>query len=299
MADRYGNRGTWNAAVEELGFKSDGTRVRRPLSEPYVKIIIFLLPTATLCICFTIASIFPWYMSIVLSPLAFSVMLVVAKRELLQRNTIKETFESSPSGLGVKAGYALWMAYAWVTRLQYDVPDNLAIHAIFLLLFVVSMLMLFLTVFCDPGICATETKYGLKPIIEDLVQGNHLETFCVTCRVVKSQRTWHCSYCNKCITYRRIKPLHFSGMLNCVGTKNYMYFVIFLFSHLAVISMFNYLAWKHVHALKDTPPSPSCVLPDTACKHISADMFLVSITLWSPVAFILWGKLMLGGVGLC
>ena len=33
MADRYGNRGTWKAAVEELGFKADGTRVRRPLSE--------------------------------------------------------------------------------------------------------------------------------------------------------------------------------------------------------------------------------------------------------------------------
>jgi palmitoyltransferase ZDHHC13/17 len=33
MADRYNNRWTWNAAVEELGFKADGTRVRRPLSE--------------------------------------------------------------------------------------------------------------------------------------------------------------------------------------------------------------------------------------------------------------------------
>ena len=33
MADRYNNRGTWNAAVENLGFKADGTRVRRPLSE--------------------------------------------------------------------------------------------------------------------------------------------------------------------------------------------------------------------------------------------------------------------------
>ena len=33
MGDMYHNRGTWNAAVEELGFKADGTRVRRPLSE--------------------------------------------------------------------------------------------------------------------------------------------------------------------------------------------------------------------------------------------------------------------------
>ena len=33
LADRYNNRGSWNAAVGELGFKADGTRVRRPLSE--------------------------------------------------------------------------------------------------------------------------------------------------------------------------------------------------------------------------------------------------------------------------
>jgi len=33
MADRNNNRGAWDEAVEELGFKADGTRVRRPLSE--------------------------------------------------------------------------------------------------------------------------------------------------------------------------------------------------------------------------------------------------------------------------
>ena len=33
MADMYNNRATWKAAVEGLGFKADGTRVRRPLSE--------------------------------------------------------------------------------------------------------------------------------------------------------------------------------------------------------------------------------------------------------------------------
>ena len=33
LADRYNNRESWNATVGELGFKADGTRVRRPLSE--------------------------------------------------------------------------------------------------------------------------------------------------------------------------------------------------------------------------------------------------------------------------
>ena len=45
-----------------------------------------------------------------------------------------------------------------------DAPDNPAMHAIFLFLFAISILMHFLAVFCDPGICATEAKDGLKPV---------------------------------------------------------------------------------------------------------------------------------------
>jgi hypothetical protein len=51
-----------------------------------------------------------------------------------------------------------------LTSMTLDVPDNPAIHAIFLFLLVVSILTLFLTVFCDPGICVTETKEDLKPV---------------------------------------------------------------------------------------------------------------------------------------
>jgi hypothetical protein len=86
-----------------------------------------------------------------------------------------------------------------------------------------------------------------------------------------------------------------------------MYFVVFVFSYFAGIFMFNYLAWKREHlqqfvdlygfemsnldllALKDTPhPSHSCVLPDTICKRVSADMFLVSIIVWSSMEVIRW-----------
>jgi hypothetical protein len=73
--------------------------------------------------------------------------------------------------------------------------------------------------------------------------------------------------------------------------------------------MFDYLAWncKHLQqfvdlssfeisdldllALKDTPPpSRSCVLPNTICKYFSGDMFLVSITVWSPVQLIVYWR---------
>src|SRR5712691_11783231 len=51
-----------------------------------------------------------------------------------------------------------------LTSMALDVPDSPTIHTMFLFLFVVSMFTLFLTVFCDPGICARETKDGLKPV---------------------------------------------------------------------------------------------------------------------------------------
>jgi hypothetical protein len=71
--------------------------------------------------------------------------------------------------------------------------------------------------------------------------------------------------------------------------------------------MFDYLVWKRKYlqqfvdiygfeisnldlALKDTLPSRSCVLPDTVCKRISTDMFLVSITVWSHMDVIWCGQ---------
>jgi hypothetical protein len=73
---------------------------------------------------------------------------------------------------GVCLGYpaAIWCAsfgrdpILVLTSMALDAPDNPAMHAMFLFLFVVSMLTLFLTAFCDLGICTTETKDDLKPV---------------------------------------------------------------------------------------------------------------------------------------
>jgi hypothetical protein len=47
-----------------------------------------------------------------------------------------------------------------------DAPENPAMHAIFLFLFVVFMLATFCTAYCDPGICATLPKDALKSVRE-------------------------------------------------------------------------------------------------------------------------------------
>ena len=41
--------------------------------------------------------------------------------EVLQRKSIKDSLECSPYFLGITFGSALWVAYAWTTRLRHGV----------------------------------------------------------------------------------------------------------------------------------------------------------------------------------
>src|ERR1700733_3262785 len=45
--------------------------------QPHVKLIVFSVPSLSLCIAFAITSVFPWYMSIVLAPAALVAMHLV------------------------------------------------------------------------------------------------------------------------------------------------------------------------------------------------------------------------------
>jgi len=92
MAFEFRNSETWNVVLRELGFKADGSRVRRPLGEVCrhpgslyagsslkkadipINVIVFTVPTASLFITFMIASVFPWYNGIILSPGVFYVL---------------------------------------------------------------------------------------------------------------------------------------------------------------------------------------------------------------------------------
>ena len=62
----------------------------------------------------------------------------VVMDEVLQRDSIKDNLEESPYYLGATFGSALWVAYAWITRLRHGVlPDTTT--ALFLLLLIRSI----------------------------------------------------------------------------------------------------------------------------------------------------------------
>ncbi|KAF8460709.1 hypothetical protein DFH94DRAFT_790394 [Russula ochroleuca] len=87
-----------------------------------------------------------------------------------------------------------------------------------------------------------------------------------------------------------------------VGVKNHMSFMAFILSVVIGVLVFDYLVWTRRHrqhlvtsfhvektcadllALKDIPlPSRSCVLPYAVCELMSADMFLISVAVWSTL----------------
>src|SRR6266702_4214351 len=168
--------------------------------QPHVKIVVFSVPSLSLCIAFAITSVFPWYMSIVLALAAlFAMHLVrtpyfpqfrwtpltlgcqVVLLEFLQRRSVSDSIYSSPYFLGVIFGSGLWIAYAWATRLRSGAPQTPLcslifiysraglgahyspyVHGLFVLLFCLCVFAPVLTIPCDPGTIVTPTRDELK-----------------------------------------------------------------------------------------------------------------------------------------
>ena len=103
--------------------------------------------------------------------------------EVLQRDSIKDSLRESPYYFGATFGSALWVAYAWITRLRHgvlpdttmryscfysyaqsDVSSYLPMHIAFLLSFGLFMLTISFTTFRDPGTCVMPTKDALKSV---------------------------------------------------------------------------------------------------------------------------------------
>ena len=115
--------------------------------------------------------------------------------------------------------------------------------------------------------------------------------------------------CVKVSPFSTMVPTH---RMVIVGTKNHIYFIIFMMSLTAGVLMFDYLVWIRKHcqrrfialihliswilcldvlALKDAPfPARSCVLPFATCRRMSADAFLCSIAIWSTLQ-LLWSAI--------
>ena len=111
--------------------------------------------------------------------------------------------------------------------------DNISIMIplIILFIYVITLILLILAAFCDPGIIF---RFPLeKNIIEDRKESKIFQLgyikrykFCTTCSIMRPNRSTHCGDCNNCVEKF---DHHCPWIGSCVGKRNYKYFFLFLF----------------------------------------------------------------------
>lgn len=115
-------------------------------------------------------------------------------------------------------------------------------HAIpAILLWIATLASLLCTACTEPGIIQREDpkrgfdgEAGIPPKLEQIVNGVKVyQRWCGTCKIYRPPRSKHCVFCNNCI--QRFDH-HCPWVSNCIGIRNYRYFLAFLFSCFALAS---------------------------------------------------------------
>ena len=111
-----------------------------------------------------------------------------------------------------------------------DKELNIIIPIIIGLLYIITMILLLIASFSDPGIlqrypCHDNIIMERKEV--RIVQGGVLRNYryCGSCSIMRPPRSTHCGDCNNCV--ERFDH-HCPWIGNCTGKRNYKYFYFFL-----------------------------------------------------------------------
>jgi len=122
--------------------------------------------------------------------------------------------------------YYIWLneKHHGTGKILWDHWHTLAYWTSILLLLICAPLFI-LTVSMEPGYL--KPYYDFTKTAEVALEiGLHLDNFCSYCEVIKSETSFHCTICNRCI---ELFDHHCQFVNNCLGYRNHKYFLAFIF----------------------------------------------------------------------
>ena len=94
-----------------------------------------------------------------------------------------------------------------------------------LALFLINLPLFVAAVMLEPGYLVP--VYDFTRLVEVALEiGLHLDNFCSYCEVIKSETSFHCTICNRCV---ELFDHHCPFINNCLGYRNHKYFLLFIF----------------------------------------------------------------------
>jgi len=99
-----------------------------------------------------------------------------------------------------------------------------------------------LAVSMNPG--RITRKFDFLYLVDSLLdKGLHLDNVCVYDEILKSETSFHCQICNRCV---ELFDHHCPFINNCLGSRNHKFFLVFLVSYVTFLLTLTIEVTRHM-----------------------------------------------------
>lgn len=134
--------------------------------------------------------------------------------------------------IGCLVNLTIAFLFYYTLRIMFIKPDLLPrFHDTFvwssLMFFCILTPSFILSMALEPGFLSK--KYDFVDLVSEFIEKEKdLLNLCTYCEIIKSETSFHCLFCGRCT---ELFDHHCPFINNCLGYRNYRYFLIFIFSY--------------------------------------------------------------------